>query len=237
MSYSPAPCPGNTIADLETFWSRIDLVMLDMDGTLLDRYFDDYFWEHFVPEVYARNQQLTSAEARQQLLKKYQAREGTLAWTDLDFWSDQLGLDIPALKIQVDHLIAVHPYVVLFLEYCRKQGKRIWLVTNAHSKTLEIKMAKTALREHFDRLICAEEVGVAKEDTSFWARLQRLHDYKPERTLLVDDTEKVLLSAAKGGINNLVLVARPSSKAAVRHSQQFVSITYFKELLPQFTSI
>lgn len=215
---------------------RIDLVMLDMDGTLLDRHFDDYFWEHFVPEVYARNNQLTNDEAKQQLLAKYQTREGTLAWTDLDYWSDELGLDIPTLKMQVDHLIAVHPYVVEFLDYCRGVGKKVWLVTNAHSKTLEIKMAKTALRDHFDRLICAEEVGVAKEDAGFWERLRHLHEYNPERTLLVDDTEKVLFSAARGGIKNLICVARPSSRVAVRHSQQFLSITYFKELIPDLAA-
>lgn len=236
MPYS-VPCPGNSIADLGEFWAQIDLVMLDMDGTLLDRHFDDYFWEHFVPEVYARNNQLTSVEARQLLLKKYQAREGTLAWTDLDFWSDQLGLDIPTLKMQVDHLIAVHPYVVVFLDYCRGVGKKVWLVTNAHSKTLEIKMAKTDLRGHFDRLICAEEVGVAKEDAGFWERLRLMYEYNPERTLLVDDTEKVLFSAAQGGVKNLICVARPSSRATTRHSRQFASIAYFKELIPDLAAI
>jgi len=34
-------------------WDEIDCVLLDMDGTLLDKYFDDYFWEHYVPEIYA----------------------------------------------------------------------------------------------------------------------------------------------------------------------------------------
>lgn len=218
--------------NLDFFWARVDLVMLDMDGTLLDRHFDDYFWEHFVPETYAASNKLTYGEARQRLLEKYQHHEGTLAWTDLDFWSDELGLDIPTLKIKVEHLIKVHPYVTVFLEYCRDLGKEIWLVTNAHSKTLAIKMAKTALADHFDRLICAEEVGLAKEDPDFWAQLRRLYDYDPDRVLLVDDTEKVLVSAARGGIKNLVYVAKPSSQAAVKHSQQFVSITYFKELMP-----
>lgn len=224
--------PGTMSDDLEHFWTSFDLVMLDMDGTLLDRHFDDYFWEQYVPDVYACNKQLSHDEARRQLLNRYQACEGTLAWTDLNFWSEQLDLDIPTLKTQVEHLISVHPYVITFLQFTRNIGKKIWLVTNAHSKTLEIKMAKTALRNHLDRLICAEEVGVAKEDPTFWLRLQELHEYDPERTLLVDDTEKVLISAELGGINNLVFVARPSSKAVVSHSQRFKSITYFKELLP-----
>jgi 5'-nucleotidase len=29
----------------------IRYVLLDMDGTLLDKYFDDFFWEHLVPET------------------------------------------------------------------------------------------------------------------------------------------------------------------------------------------
>jgi hypothetical protein len=65
--------------DLDQYWAGIDLVMLDMDGTLLDRYFDDYFWEHFVPEIYADKNGLTPTEARKRLLALYQAREGTLS--------------------------------------------------------------------------------------------------------------------------------------------------------------
>jgi len=32
-----------------------------------------------------------------------------------------------------------------FLTYLRQQGKSVWLVTNAHGKTLAIKMKKTLL--------------------------------------------------------------------------------------------
>ncbi len=41
----------------------IRYVLLDMDGTLLDKYFDDYFWEHLLPEKYAEKK--TSPSARQ----------------------------------------------------------------------------------------------------------------------------------------------------------------------------
>jgi putative hydrolase of the HAD superfamily len=224
-------------ADLDQYWAEIDLVMLDMDGTLLDRYFDDYFWEHFVPEIYAGKNDLTPTEARERLLALYQAREGTLAWTNLDYWSEQLGLDIPALKIQVDHLINIHPYVLVFLKFCRAAGKIIWLVTNAHGKTLEIKMAKTALRDHFDRIICAEEVGLAKEESGFWTKLRDQFPYRPERTLLADDNEKVLASAEEGGIAKLVYVAKPSSRELAKPSGRFKSIIYFNELMPGMAEV
>ena len=34
-------------------WNEIDTVLLDMDGTLLDLYFDNYFWQEYLPEKWA----------------------------------------------------------------------------------------------------------------------------------------------------------------------------------------
>lgn len=210
----------------------METVLLDMDGTLLDRHFDDYFWHQYLPEHFSLKHEISIAEARRRLRAEYLAQEGTLAWTDLDYWSERLGLDIPELKLRVDQLIAVHPYVIDFLDYCRKIGKLVCLVTNAHAKTLAIKMEKTALAGHFDRIICAEEIGLAKEEPEFWYRLARRLGYRPARTLLADDTEKVLEAAGRAGIGHLIHVARPSSRSPVIHSKKYPSIVYFKELLP-----
>ena len=212
-------------------WDTIDTVLLDMDGTLLDKHFDDYFWEHYVPEIYAEINHLTPLEARKELLARYKSIEGTLAWTDLDYWSRELGLDIPALKLKINHLIQVHPYVIDFLQYCRRLGKKVHLVTNAHSKTLDIKMQKTAIGEHFDRIICSQDVGLPKEDPVFWQKLQSILDFDKQRTLLADDNENVLQAAKTFGMGLLIYVARPSSREDVSYSNEFPSIVYFKELI------
>ena len=44
-------------------WDNIDTVLLDMDGTLLDLAFDNWFWQRHVPEQYALNRGLDYAEA------------------------------------------------------------------------------------------------------------------------------------------------------------------------------
>jgi putative hydrolase of the HAD superfamily len=215
----------------EPQWEDIDTVLLDMDGTLLDKHFDDFFWEHYVPEIYAEVNDLTPLEARKELLARYKSIEGTLAWTDLDYWSRELGLDIPALKLKINHLIQVHPYVIDFLQYCRQLGKKVHLVTNAHSKTLNIKMQKTAIGEHFDRIICSQDVGLPKEDPVFWQKLQSILDFDKQRTLLADDNENVLQAARNFGMGQLVYVARPSSREDISYSKEFPSIVYFKELI------
>ncbi len=212
-------------------WSEIDTILLDMDGTLLDKYFDDYFWEEYVPQVFAETNKLTEQEARKALLKRYQSVESTLQWTDLDFWSDQLGLDIPELKCKVDHLIQVHPYVIDFLKYLKKLEKTVHLVTNAHSKTLKIKLRKTAIGAHFDRIVCAEEIGYAKEQPEFWEKLQGMLQFDKSRTLLADDTEKVLHSANQYGMGFLLSVARPSTRLPVAYSQNYPSVAFFNELI------
>ncbi len=216
----------------EFSWSAVDTVLLDMDGTLLDKYFDDHFWEEYVPKIFARENSLSDQEARKELLQRYQRVESTLQWTDLDYWSEQLGLDIPELKCKVDHLIQVHPYVVDFLEYIKSINKTVHLVTNAHSKTLDIKLRKTALGPHFDRIVCSEEIGCAKEQPEFWTRLQDLLQFDRERTLLADDTAKVLHAAKQYGMGFLIFVAKPSSRLPVQHSADFPSISFFNELIP-----
>lgn len=212
-------------------WDEVETVMLDMDGTLLDRYFDDYFWTTHVPEVYARERGVDFEEARSFLSARFKKRQGTLAWSDIDFWSEKLGLDIALLKERLNHLIQVHPYVPDFLRFCRRKGKEVQLVTNAHSKTLAIKMAKAEIDCHFDRIICAEEVGLAKEEDGFWERLSELTGFRREFSLLADDNKAVLDSAGKYGIKYLIFVAKASTAAPAGYSRKYPSIDYFNELI------
>lgn len=214
-------------------WDAIDTVLLDMDGTLLDKHFDDYFWEQYLPEHYSLLHDMAIEEAQNQLLVRYAQVRNTLDWADLDFWSRELGLDLPGLKLRINHLIGVHPYVVDFLEFCLKQRKTLILITNAHSRALSIKLDKTAIGAWFDRIICAGEIGFAKEEPAFWIQLEELLAFDRKRTLLIDDTEEVLFTARDHGLAHLLFVARPSSRKRVAYSCAFPSIEYFKELLPR----
>ena len=214
-------------------WQEIDTVLLDMDGTLLDKHFDDYFWEEHVPEVYARENKMNFWDAYDELMGRYKSKEGTLAWTDLDYWSNELGLRIAEMKTMMNHLIQVHPFVIDFLKFCREKKKKVYLVTNAHSKTLAIKMATTEIESYFDAIVCSEEIGVAKEDVEFWERLETKLQIDKKRCLLADDNEDVLARAEQYGIKKLIFVAKSSSKKPVVYSKKYPSIIFFKELMEE----
>lgn len=213
-------------------WNEIDTVLLDMDGTILDRHFDDHFWLEHVPKRYAALHGLPLEETRQELYRMFRSQENTLNWTDLDYWSDRLGMDIPLLKEEVDHLIAVHPFVIDFLLFLRHHGKGVHLVTNAHSKTLALKMKKTRLGPYFDTIISAHELGLPKEDTAFWGELRKKIPFDPERTMLGEDSETNLGTAAAYGIRHLIFVSGSSSALPPNPSATYRSVKTFAELIP-----
>lgn len=214
-------------------WKDIDTVLLDMDGTLLDRHFDDHFWLEHVPKRWSQRNHTTLEHAKEHLFSLFRSQENTLNWTDLDYWSERLQLDIPVLKQEVEHLIAVHPYVIDFLLFLKHVGKETWLVTNAHSKTLDLKMKNTRIGPYFDGIISAHQVGLPKEDGRFWGKLQDFIRYVPERTLLGEDSETNLTTAESFNIHYLVYISRYSSKIEPHKSERFPTIEYFNTLIPE----
>ncbi len=211
-------------------WSQVDTVMLDMDGTLLDLRFDNHFWHNHVPYCFACKNELDIEQAREHVFPKYRAAEGTLDWYCVDFWSRTLGLDIIAMKGQIAHRIALRPRVPEFLDALKKHDLR--LVTNAHRKTLEIKMAQTGLSEYFALVVCAHEYGAPKEHPEFWAAFHARHPFDRERTLFIDDSLPVLRAARDFGVRHLLAVRQPDSGLPAKDVEEFDAVADFAELIP-----
>lgn len=220
--------PGNSVID----WPHVDTVLLDMDGTLLDLHFDNHFWLEHMPRRYAEYHGLAPDIARAHLTAHYERHAGTLNWYCLDFWSSELALDIMQLKEEVAHLIAVRPDVPAFLQAVRASGRRVVMVTNAHPKSLDLKMRETRIDTYFDALISSHQVGVPKEHLDFWQGLQGIERFDKQRTLFVDDSLSVLKSAQAYGIEQLLAVCNPDSKLPHKDCGGFRGIASFGEVMP-----
>jgi len=213
-------------------WEHIDTVLLDMDGTLLDLHFDNYFWCEHLPGVYAREKQLDEQPSIDELQSMLKIEPGTLEWYCLDHWSEQLGMDIPALKQELSHMISLRPFALQFLRQLRESHCSVVMVTNAHRKTLDIKMDQVDISHWFDAVVVSHELNAPKENLAFWHKLQNLHPFDPARTLLIDDSEPVLRAAKNYGNAHLLTLLQHDRQRQIRVDTRFPGIHHFDEIMP-----
>jgi putative hydrolase of the HAD superfamily len=212
-------------------WDHIDDVLLDMDGTLLDRNFDNVLFEEALPRRYAEREALPFEEARDSLMAMYRSVEGQLAWTDLDYWSERVGIDVVALHKELDYLIDFLPDAREFLGRLRQSGKRVTILTNAHRAGVEIKAAKTGLDRYVDRIVDAFEVGYLKMHDKYWPTCQRLVGFDPRRSLYIDDDEQCLAAAEQFGVGRIFHRSKSSSQLPAEPSARFPSLDHFGTLM------
>ena len=212
-------------------WNEIDDVLLDMDGTLLDRHFDNFFFEEELPRRYAAIQDLSFEAARDRLMAMYRSVEGELAWTDLHYWTKRVGIDVVAMHEELDHMIGFLPGAEVFLGELRAKGKRITVLTNAHQAGVAVKSAKTGLSRYVDRIVDAFEVGYLKMRPEYWPACKRLVGFNPTRSLYVDDDESCLDAARQFGISGIVHSAKSSSQLPAVRSTNFTSIEQLTQLV------
>ncbi len=212
-------------------WAKIHTVLLDMDGTLLDLHFDNYFWLQFMPTKYAEMYGIEHEEAHQILKQASDETYGTLDWYCLDYWSERLSLPVAELKQGIVEKIQYRPYVKDFLEMLKQQGKRAVIVTNAHRDSVNLKMKKTGLDQLVDRIISSHDYQEPKESQAFWQHLQQDEPFDIDNTLLIDDSQAVLNSAATWGFKHLLTIFHPDSQKVPNTESEHPGIHHFDELL------
>ncbi len=217
-------------------WSQVKLVLLDMDGTLLDLHYDNYFWLQHLPKRYADIHGLTLAEAEAFLTARIEATRGQLNWYCIDAWADYLQLDLNTIKQETAQLIRLRPDTETFLQRLQQLQLPFVLATNAHPHSVKLKFSHTNLPQYFSdpaTIVSAHDLGAAKEAPEFWQALQQQLDFNPADTLFIDDNLSVLTQAKAFGIGQVIAVANPDSQQPARLLPGFANIHSFADLFPQ----
>jgi putative hydrolase of the HAD superfamily len=212
-------------------WKNIHTVLLDMDGTLLDLYFDNHFWLEHLPKKLAEKHSISLQAAKNIMATETGQVMGTLNWYCLDFWAEKLDIDIVEAKREIDHLISMREDSLPFIDALKASGREVILVTNAHPDSLSLKVEHTQLDDHIDQLISTHEFAVTKESQVLWQKLQVKLGFNPQHTLFVDDSLGILKAAQDFGIKHLLAVSNPDSQQPVRDISEFPSVQDYRYLL------
>ena len=213
-------------------WKQIDTVFLDMDGTLLDLHFDNYFWLEHLPTRYAQVHGVTREQAVDYLNQHHHTTQGSLHWYCLDHWQRLINTDIVALKQEVAHKIQWRAEAEQFLRFLRTLNKRVVLLTNAHQKSVALKFSHVPMRDHFDDILISHAFQLPKEHEHFWSTLEQHYPVHKQRSLFIDDNVKVLQAAQEHGVEHLLLVQQPDSTRAPNDAHpEFVNLLSYKQIM------
>ncbi len=212
-------------------WSQIDVVLLDMDGTLIDLHFDNMLWNSHLPEVYAQAHQMSVQNARELLFGHMRENARTIEFYCVDYWAKFTDLNIMELHENLAYLLRFRDGTETFLRWLQTHPARTLMATNAHRSSLDFKARHLDMLDYFDGVVSSHDYQQVKESQDFWHTLVQKHNIEPERTLFIDDNESVLDAAAQFGIGNVLCVASPDSKREPRSDSAHPMLHSLDELV------
>ena len=206
-------------------------MLVDMDGVILDNTYDNNFWQNQIPGVISKNKNISFEDAKRLAVQIFNYKKNTKDWYDVDYWSNMLNVDIEAEKrssISFDR-IQLYEGVTKTLNKL-KDNFRLILITNAHRKTLNIKLEKYDLNPYFEKMICAHELHYVKENIQLWYMLKSRFKLDYTKTLLIEDTINNIKVGLSAGISQAVYLG----DEIYEDSKKILKLSSINDIFPAF---
>jgi len=151
------------------------VVSFDLDGTIINRKYNDYFWLEVIPKTYAEERGLKLNEAKRIVYSKYdEIGDSDVRWYLPDFWLKCLGI-----KKSLNELIheafgesKPYPYVKPLLHTLSKMKIKIILCTNAPRELATSILDYLSIRSYFGEMYsCVSDYSLVRKTRSFYARV------------------------------------------------------------------
>jgi len=191
-------------------------ILSDLDGVILDLSYDIKFWELWLPEHVAYQNNQSIEEAQEKIQAEIDAQRGTLNFYDLNYWDDLLDVDcmqiIKAKEERCSYLKgsneALQKLSVL------KNPKHI--LTNGDPRVQEYKVEIQDFLKFFDSIFYSMHAGYPKEQKEFWALARHNLNLDFEDAIFIDDDFKVVTAAVKAGIKQVIWIT-PGKKRILQN--------------------
>ena len=111
-------------------------------------------------------------------------------------------------NLRVDIMFPLDDNVRL-LPALKKQGFRIYYLSNFHMDIFEIVSHDYYFFKYFDGGIVSADVKLSKPDVRIYRLIMEKYSLKPEVSLYIDDIEENVVAAEKVGMNGLLTYGSP----------------------------
>ncbi len=204
-------------------------LIFDLYGTLVDIHTEenDLVWEKTALYFGFHGAHYTGEELRSAFraaMTEQEAKEGQCyeCFPDIPFeevmaklfrakgvseHTDALAVNAAQLfRISSIEYIRLYPQVLEALEALRKQGYRLWLLSNAQAAFTTFELRQLGLDKLFDGIYLSSHYRCRKPDSRFFAALLKGQNLTPERCLMIgNDLETDIAGAAAAGLATLYL--------------------------------
>jgi len=191
-------------------------ILSDLDGVILDLSYDIKFWELWLPEHVADQNNQSIEEAQEKIQAEIDAQRGTLNFYDLNYWDDLLDVDcmqiIKAKEERCSYLEGSHE--ALQGLSILKNPKHI--LTNGDPRVQEYKAEIQDFLKFFDSIFYSMHAGYPKEQKEFWALARHNLNLDFEDAIFIDDDFKVVTAAVKAGIKQVIWIT-PGKKRILQN--------------------
>jgi HAD superfamily hydrolase (TIGR01509 family) len=214
--------------------SSLQAVLFDMDGTLVD---SEKLWDVALSDLAAHFGGVLSAEVRAAMV-------GSNMAVSMRMFHDDLGLDGDIVESQ--RLLEARTKALFQLGLPWREGARellhdvhaagvpAALVTATHRHLVEVALG-TLGPEHFDVVVCGDDVARSKPHPEPYLTAARLLGAEPARCVAIEDSPTGVAAAVAAGCTVLAVPSEvpipPTDRYTLRDSLAGVDLRYLRALL------
>ncbi|HMA83199.1 MAG TPA: HAD family hydrolase [Candidatus Thermoplasmatota archaeon] len=210
------------------------ILSFDLDGTLMKPGFGDKVWLEGLPNIYAITHNISSEEAKNQLITAYDAiGNERREWYDLTYWIHKLNLDIAPNDLLNTFSKYIQPYPEVPDIIKRLYKNYTLIVSSAAMKPFIFIELKTArLSDYFTELFSAtSDTQTVKKDPFFYQMISQKMNRDPKEIIHVGDNKQFdYISPKKAGLHAIYL-DRTNDETG---DQSINSLTKFEDYVQRY---